>query len=159
MPRLTDNSVSPPFTVWESGAILQYLVDRYDTAHKVSFEKFEEKVLANQYLMFQMSGQGPYFGQAMWFTHFHGEKIPSAIARYTNEVRRVLGVLDVILKDKEYLVGGRVSYADLSFISWIWLLESLPELNGWEQEYSQVGAWIARTGERGSVKGAYQQRK
>lgn len=68
-----------------------------------------------------MSGQGPYFGQKAWFTFFHSEKnITSAIERYGNEVKRVLGVIDAHLKKsgKEYLVGDKVSYADLMFVPW-----------------------------------------
>jgi len=105
-------------TLWESGAIIQYLVEQYDKEEKISFKSFPEKHFANQYLQFQMSGQGPYFGQAAWFSNFHQEKIPSAIERYVNEVKRVTKVLDECLKGKEYLVGNKCSYADLSFITW-----------------------------------------
>jgi glutathione S-transferase len=55
-----------------------------------------------------MSGQGPYFGQAAWFTHFHHEKLESARERYLEQIKRVLYVLDKHLKDKEYLVGDKV---------------------------------------------------
>ena len=53
-------------TLWESGAIIEYLIDRYDTSAKLSFTSLPEKYYAKQWLMFQMSGQGPYFGQAAW---------------------------------------------------------------------------------------------
>jgi glutathione S-transferase len=49
---------------------------------------------------------------------FHTEKIPSAIERYSNEIRRVLGVLDTVLSKQRYLVGGKVTIADTSFINW-----------------------------------------
>lgn len=88
----------------------------------------------------------------MWFSKFHAEKIPSAITRYTNEVRRVLGVLEHILADKEYLVENRVSYADLSFITWNWLLEWMPELEGWQKDFPKVAAWDAKLNARESVK-------
>jgi glutathione S-transferase len=53
-------------TLWESGAILQYLEDVYDTEKKLTYTSLKEKHLLNQWLHFQMSGQGPYFGQAGW---------------------------------------------------------------------------------------------
>lgn len=99
-------------------------------------------------------GQGPYFGQAVWFAKFHDEKIPSAVARYIAEIRRVLGVLEVILADKEFLVGNRVSYADLAFIPWNWLLEWLPDTAGWELEFPKVAEWDKKLNERESVKKA-----
>jgi glutathione S-transferase len=61
MPTLVDHS-NNDFTIWESGAIILYLIEKYDTEKKLSFESFESNALAKQYLMFQMSGQGPYFG-------------------------------------------------------------------------------------------------
>lgn len=60
----------------------------------------------------------PYFGQASWFQHYHSEKIPSAIERFGNEMRRVFGVLDSVLSKQKYLVGDKVTIADLSFIPW-----------------------------------------
>lgn len=53
-------------TLWESGAIVQYLVDVYDTEKKLTYDALNEKHLLNQWLHFQVSGQGPYFGQAGW---------------------------------------------------------------------------------------------
>lgn len=66
------------------------------------------------------SGQGPYFGQKAWFTFFHSEKnITSAIDRYANEIRRVVGVLDgQLAKTGGWLVGSKCTYADLSFVPW-----------------------------------------
>ena len=58
----------------------------------------------------------PYFGQLAWFQHFHEEKIQSAIDRYSNEIKRVFGVLDSVLSKQNYLVGNKVTVADLSFI-------------------------------------------
>ncbi|OAA75847.1 glutathione S-transferase Ure2-like protein [Akanthomyces lecanii RCEF 1005] len=114
-------------TMWESGAIVEYLTEKYDTEHKISFptgspEAYETK----QYLYFQASGQGPYYGQAAWFKKFHHEKLPSAVERYVKEMHRVTAVLDKILSEKKvaqgqdgpWLVGGRCSIADLSFASW-----------------------------------------
>ena len=60
----------------------------------------------------------PYFGQAFWFMRFHSEKIPSAIERYQKEAVRVFSVLDSVLAKQEWLVGGKPTIADLSFIPW-----------------------------------------
>ncbi|ROW04767.1 hypothetical protein VMCG_04738 [Cytospora schulzeri] len=67
---------------------------------------------------FQVSGQGPYFGQAGWFTVLHAEKLPSAIERYQNEVRRIHGVLEGWLQMRNWLVGDKITYADLAFATW-----------------------------------------
>lgn len=88
-------------TLWESGAIYQYLAEQYDTpAHHVSYGTLQERHLCNQWLHFQMSGQGPYFGQYSWFRHLHPEKIQSALDRYANEIKRVLGVIEGVLAAK-----------------------------------------------------------
>lgn len=135
--------------IWESGAILEYLVDRYDKEHKISFEKSTpDFYYAQQWLHFQMSGQGPYFGQAIWFSKYHPEKVQSAIDRYVKEARRVSGVLDGVLAEKEYLVGNKFSHADLSFIPWylsvsflgIDVAAEFPNLNAWlERQYARPG--------------------
>lgn len=99
-------------------------------------------------------GQGPYFGQAVWFSKYHAEKIPSAVDRYIAEIKRVLGVLETILADKEYLVENRVSYADLAFVPWHWLLEWLPETEGWQKEFPKMAEWDKKLNARDSVKKA-----
>ncbi|KAI5803026.1 glutathione S-transferase [Geopyxis carbonaria] len=159
-PTLVDHSAGD-FTIWESGAIILYLVQRYDTAHVLNPETFEEQALAQQWLMFQMSGQGPMWGQFTWFTRSHPEKVPSAEDRYYNEIVRTIGVLDKALEGKEWLVGGKMSYADLSFVAWCWLLEWLPRTKdivgkGEKGEETIVHknfvAWLGRMMERESVK-------
>jgi len=96
-------------TLWESGAIVEYLVETYDTKHSLTYASSPEKYFVKQWLHFQMSGQGPYFGQAAWFEKFHPEKIESAKERYKNEIKRVLKVLDKHLESsgKGYLVGDK----------------------------------------------------
>lgn len=68
----------------------------------------------------KQSGQGPYFGQKVWFSVYHQEKnLTSAIERYANEVKRVVGVLDAHLKKSgDWLVGDKCTYADLAFVPW-----------------------------------------
>ena len=141
--------------LWESGAIIEYLIDHYDKSAKLTFTYSPEKYHAKQWLFFQMSGQGPYFGQAAWFTHYHKEKIPSAIEHYRNEVKRVTMVLDKALEGKQYLVGDKCSYADLSFIVWS---NSIPYLFGEEKlpdfagKYPSYHAWLEKLLARPAVK-------
>jgi len=108
--------------LWESGAIIEYLVDKYDTAGKISYpSSSSQKYKLIQWLHFQVSGQGPYFGQKAWFSNFHSEKnITSAIERYGNEIKRVVGVIDAALKSNGtgWLVGDKCTYADISFVPW-----------------------------------------
>lgn len=96
-----------------------------------------------------MSGQGPYFGQAVWFTRYHPEQVESAKERYYKEVRRVSGVVDKYLADKEYLVAGKFSYADLAFIPWF----SLVGMFGVDlsQEFPHVDAWLNRQKARPAI--------
>ena len=62
--------------LFESGAIIEYLIEQYDKSNKLSYNEIKEKYLTKCWLHFQMSGQGPYFGQKAWFTMFHAEKTP-----------------------------------------------------------------------------------
>ena len=100
----------------ESDAIILYIVDKYDPEHTISAASDADRYLQLQWLFFQSSGQGPYFGQCAWFSFFHPEKLPSAQERYKNEILRVFGVLEDVLSKQEWLVGGKASVADISFI-------------------------------------------
>lgn len=129
LPAITDPNTG--ITLWESGAIIEYLVETYDTESRLSYTSFPEKFHLKQFLAFQMSGQvtscpllirndnsdgqqGPYFGQLGWFKMFHPEDVPSAKERYEEQTVRVLSVLDRVLKGREYLVGDK-AYVLLSF--------------------------------------------
>jgi len=79
-------------------------------------------------MTFQATGQGPYFGQISWFKLRHPEKIPSALERYQKEATRVASVLDGVLSKQKYLVGDKLSVADISFYSWNFLLFNPPNL-------------------------------
>lgn len=117
LPAIEDPNTN--ITLWESGAIIQYLVETYDKKQTLTYTTIPERYQLNQWLMFQMSGQGPYFGQAAWFKNFHHEKLPSAVDRYLKEAERVTGVLDGWLqKNGGHLVGNKITYADLAFVPW-----------------------------------------
>ncbi|PSS08895.1 hypothetical protein PHLCEN_2v3385 [Hermanssonia centrifuga] len=114
IPVLIDHK-NNDFVLWESDAILLYLSEKYDPERKVSVTVAEQQSQVIQWLFFQASGQGPYYGQAFWFKHL-SETIPSALERYQKEIIRVLGVLESVLSKSEWLVGGKCTIADLSFI-------------------------------------------
>ncbi|RYP63031.1 hypothetical protein DL770_009475 [Monosporascus sp. CRB-9-2] len=93
--------------LWESGAIIEYLIETYDTTSTLSYPEssFRETHHCRTWAYFQCSGQGPYFGQMGWFGHHHPEKIPSVLERYSNEIKRVDSVIDLHLEKQasEYL--------------------------------------------------------
>ncbi|CAG8893225.1 unnamed protein product [Penicillium egyptiacum] len=136
--------------IWESGAIVEYLIDTYDKDHRLSYNTFSEQWQLKQWLFFQVSGQAPYYGQAAWFIRAHTEKIQSVIDRYVDEIRRVTGVLESVLQTREWLVGDKCTYADLSFIAW---QRWAPRYGGEDiyENFPHVGAWMARMKARPSV--------
>ena len=139
-------------TLWESGAIIEYLVETYDKQHKFSFASgSKESYEAKQWLYYQVSGQGPYFGQAMWFALYHPEKIPSAVDRYVNEIRRVSSVLDRVLQDKEFLVGGKFSYADAAFVTWYVVVALFGDKINLETDFPRLNAWLERSKARPAI--------
>ncbi|KAI1400081.1 glutathione S-transferase [Hypoxylon fuscum] len=105
-------------TLWESGAIVQYIIEQYDVKKILTYDTLKEKHQLNQWLQFQMSGQGPYYGVSAWFNVLHPEKIPSAIERYNDQLKRVLGVLESWLENRQWLVGDKITYADWAFVPW-----------------------------------------
>jgi glutathione S-transferase len=153
-------------TIWESGAIIEYLIERYDTnePRKLSFTPGSaEAELARSFLYLQVSGQGPYYGQAFWFKIYHSEKIPSAVERYVNEAKRVTGVLDKWLaKQKEankdvgdgpWLVGNKLSYADLAFIPWqLSARKTLADAGFNIDEYPNEKEWYERMTSKKAIK-------
>lgn len=147
-------------TLWESGAIITYLIEQYDKNHILSYDTLKEKHQCNQWLHFQMSGQGPYFGQAGWFNVLHAEKLPSAIERYQAEVRRIQGVLDGQLKDRDWLVGDKMTYADMAFAPWNDRTDALLECAAADkfQGFPHLQAWHERVTARPSWKKAMETR-
>jgi glutathione S-transferase len=135
-------------TLWESGAILEYLVDTYDKDNRISFPVgTKEYYFAKQWLHFQMSGQGPYFGQGVWFHLFHSEQVESAKERYVQEIKRVSAVLDGQLSNREWLVGNKFSYVDIAFVPWYEALHGIGFMNGkvdFPKEFPHLIAWLER---------------
>jgi glutathione S-transferase len=141
-------------TLWESGAIIEYLIETYDKDRRISFAPgTAEAHQARQWLYFQASGQGPYYGQAVWFKRYHPERVQSALDRYLNEIRRVSQVLNRWLETRDLLVGDRISYADLAFVSWQNAAESMLSDEGFDAgEFPHVAAWLERMNTRPTVK-------
>ncbi|MBE3049057.1 glutathione S-transferase, partial [Candidatus Bathyarchaeota archaeon] len=130
-------------TLWESGAIVEYLVETYDKENKISYTDFTNKYLCKQWLHFQMSGQGPYYGQVIWFTTYAKEDIPLAINRYKDEMRRVTGVLERALDGRDWLVGDKYTYADLSFHPWQRVIPRVHDEDFYDK-FPRVKAWMDR---------------
>ncbi|KAI0144398.1 glutathione S-transferase [Xylariaceae sp. FL1272] len=152
LPAMVDPNTG--VTLFESGAIINYIVDVYDKEHKLTYgpEELEKKYLVQSWLMLQMSGQGPMFGQKIWFTHFHVEEnLTSVIERYRTEVGRICGVINGVLNAQRkklakaqdepvWLVGDKVTYADLSFVLWNTLVLPQGDLD-YEHEYPEYWRW------------------
>jgi GST-like protein len=109
-----DGPGGAPLPVFESGAILIYLADK--TGKLLSAEP-RRQIETIEWLMFQMGGVGPMFGQAHHFRRFAPEPLPYAIERYTKEARRLYGVLDKRLAAAEYL-AEEYSIADIATYPW-----------------------------------------
>ncbi|MDC0400142.1 glutathione binding-like protein [Alphaproteobacteria bacterium] len=105
-----------PFTVIESGAILMYLAEKTGLFLPTETQRKYEVI---QWVMFQMGGIGPIFGQVHHFKRAAKEKVPYAINRYFNECRRLYGVLDSRLEDREYIANDEVSIADFCTVPWV----------------------------------------
>ena len=103
-------------TLFESGAILIYLAEK--TGRLIPDDPLA-RLSCLQWLMFQMGGVGLMFGQYNHFAAYAPEKLPYAIERYTNEVRRLHRVLEKRLGKTAYLAGDEYSIADIGTFSWV----------------------------------------
>ncbi len=110
-----DGPDGKPITLFESGAILVYLAGK---TGKFLGKTDREKFSALQWLMFQMGGLGPMLGQAHHFRIYAPEKIAYAVDRYTNESKRLYGVMDKQLSQTEYLAGDEYTIADIAAFPW-----------------------------------------
>ncbi|KAL4787606.1 glutathione S-transferase [Aspergillus varians] len=123
IPALTDKDLDgQEIKVFESGAILQYLVARYDKDHAISYPfGTKEHWEVTSWLMWQVGGIGPMQGQANHFARFAPEKNPYSLNRYVHETRRLYRVMDTQLAKNPsgYLVGDRVTIADIAIWPWV----------------------------------------
>ena len=134
-----------PISLFESGAILVYLAAKTGRFLPAA-DRDKWEVL--QWLMFQMGSVGPMLGQAHHFRMYAPEKLPYAIERYTNEAKRIYGVIDKRLAASEWLGCGEYSIADIA--TWPWL-------RSWQNQgivlddYPRLKDWFGRVGERPAV--------
>ena len=110
-----DGPGGKPYTVIESGAILMYLAEKTGKFFPTDLVARYDVI---QWLMFQMGGIGPIFGQVHHFKRAAKEEVPYAINRYYTECRRLYGVLDGRLNGREYL-AGEISIADFATLPWV----------------------------------------
>lgn len=128
-----DGPGGKPFALFESGAILMYLAEK---SGKLWPADLRQRYTVIQWLMFQMGGVGPMFGQANYFYRLE-EKVPFAIERFHKEALRLYGVLEKALGEREYL-AGEYSLADIATYPWVWRhemhhvkLEEFPHVKRW----------------------------
>ncbi|HEM7451693.1 TPA: glutathione S-transferase N-terminal domain-containing protein [Acinetobacter nosocomialis] len=142
-----DGPRDEPISVFESGAILQYLGRKTGLFYPTDEQ---ERVEVEQWLMWQMGGLGPMLGQNHHFNRFAPEKIPYAIERYVNETKRLYGVLNKQLIGQKF-VAGEYSIADMAILPWILRYE-------WQgiqlEDYPYVQEYIVRLTARPAVQKA-----
>ncbi len=134
-----------PISLFESGAILLYLAAK---TGKLLPRTDRLKFQVLQWLMFQMGGVGPMLGQAHHFRMYAPEKIDYAINRYTNEAKRLYGVMDRQLATSKFIACNQYGVADVAVFPW---------LRSWENQgidwadYPHLKKWFDRVGERPAV--------
>jgi len=143
IPALTDSDGpdGQPISLFESGAILLYLAGK---TGKLLPADVRGKYEVLQWLMFQMGGVGPMLGQAHHFRIYAPEKLPYAIERYSNEAKRLYGVINKRLAHSTYVGGHEYSIADIAIFPWLrsWKnqgveMSDYPHLKGWFDEIAK----------------------
>ncbi|KAG5716545.1 hypothetical protein E4T56_gene16347 [Termitomyces sp. T112] len=157
IPILVDHNADD-FPVFESAAILLYLEQNYDKKKAFSFDaekspKEYSSIL--QWIFFAHGGLGPMQGQAHYFLHYCAEDVPFAKNRYREEVKRLYGVLEKGLANRDWLVGpgrGRYTIADMNAFPWVRLhtRAGVEDLGEWPN----LKAWLVRISEQPGVKAA-----
>jgi GSH-dependent disulfide-bond oxidoreductase len=137
-----------PISIFESGAILQYLAEK---TGKFLPTDIRSRTEVMQWLFWQMSGLGPMLGQNHHFTQYAPEKIPYAISRYVKETERLYGVLDDRLADREF-IAGEYSIADMAAYPWI-VPYKLQQMD--LDDFTNVKRWFETIKARPAVQRAY----
>lgn len=137
-----------PISVFESGAILQYLAEK--TGQFLPAD-LRQRVDVMQWLYWQMGGLGPMLGQNHHFSQYAPEKIPYAINRYVKETERLYGVLDTQLSDRAFLAGD-YSIADMAAYPWT-VPHERQQIN--LDEFPHVKRWFEAIQSRSAVQRAY----
>lgn len=136
-------------TIFESGAILEYLADKF-----LDFRNHPNRYSVLQWLYWQVGGLGPMGGQNHFFREFAPEPIPFAIERYTQECKRLYGVLDCHLAENKFVGGDEYHIADMAIYPWIWYYE-LHHID--IENYTHVLRWFERLSGRSSIERVYRE--
>lgn len=130
-------------SVFESGAILQYLGRKYGKFYP---QDERGRVAVEEWLFWQVGGLGPMAGQANHFLNYSAEDLPYPKKRYTDEVHRLFGVMNTRLATKKFLAGA-YSIADIACFSWVVSSTRFQPLD----EFPHLAAWKERVGARKAV--------
>ncbi len=152
IPAITDTAPADggaPISLFESGAILQYLAEKQG-AFLPATARGRAEVM--QWLFWQMAGLGPMAGQNHHFAFYAPEKIPYAIDRYVNETNRLYGVLDKRLAGRDF-VAGDYSIADMAIYPWIVPYERQGQRL---EDFPHVRRWFETMAARPAVVRAYE---
>ncbi|GKW10728.1 GSH-dependent disulfide bond oxidoreductase [Pectobacterium sp. IFB5596] len=139
-----------PISLFESGAILLYLAEKYGVLLNSSLR---ERTATLQWLFWQVAGFGPMLGQNHHFNHYAPQPVPYAIERYQQETQRLYRVLDKHLQDSPWLAGEHYSIADIATYPWV---VSYTRQRVDLDDYPAVKAWYTRINERPATQRAYQ---
>ena len=143
----SDGPDNAPITVFESGAMLIYLAEK--TKSELLPSGTRERYATLEWLMLQMGGVGPIFGQVHHFWKFAKEDVPYAKERYRDEMIRLYNVLDKRLGESKYLGGENYTIADIATYPWVARF-------GWHpcdlDDFCNVKEWYDRLSQRDAVK-------
>ena len=147
-----DGPGGQPFVLFERGAILLYLANKSGLFLSSDPAKRFQTI---QWLMFQMGGVGPMFGQMGFFVKFAGSQWEDKRTqeRFVAEVKRILGVMDTVLAEQSWFMGDDYTIADISMIGWVRAIDAFygaGELVGLA-DFANVTAWLERALARPAV--------
>ncbi len=150
IPAIVDHDTG--VQMMESGAIMLYLAERYDRF----LPEGDERWTTIEWLMWQMGGVGPMFGQVHHFVKFNSGKSAYSEERYANEAVRLYGVLNKRLEGRNFIAGaGRGVYSIADMATWPWVSRY-----DWQKidlhEFPNVRDWYVRIAERPAVQRGYQ---
>jgi len=135
----SDGPGGEPFSMFETGAILVYLAEK--TESELYPKDFKKRTVTLQWLMWQMGGVGPMFGQAHHFMFNPSEVVPYGQERYHNETKRLYKVMNTQMEDNPYLAGDDYTIADIATFPWVDRknrhqvdLADFPNVKRWHEE-------------------------
>jgi len=146
IPVIVDTEAAEgPLSVFESGAILLYLAERFGRLIPINQVN---RIRMLEYLFLQVAGVGPTFGQAGYFLRVAPNNVPFAIERYQAEARRLIGVLDLRLANHQWLAGDDFTIADIANFGWL----RNPNYAGVDLDKApNVQHWVKRISDRPAV--------